>query len=402
MAESTWRRSPPPKLPANLQALLDDPWPRFSDAEMARRRAALESAMAARGVTHLLIYGAANSGTAVPWLTGWPVTTEAAVVMSSGVRDALYVQYYNHLPLARRETPNADVGWGGASTIATAAEEIRRRGGANGRIGVIGPLPFARRDDLAEATGAEIVNMMGDYVRLRLVKSAEELDWFRIGAALSDLAIDALLTELRPGLSERDLADIVERAYVPWGGRPGIHFFGVTSMADPDLEVPRQFASPRKVAAGDIVFTEITANFRDYGGQVLRSFAVGAEPTPLYRDLHAAAEAAFDAIVGCLRPGATPADIVAAGRVIEEAGFTICDDMVHGYGGGYLPPVLGLPSRREEPLPDLTLQAGMMMVVQPNVITKDGKAGVQTGECVLITETGAESLHAAPRGFLKL
>jgi len=402
MSDRTWRRSPPPKLPAALQTILDQPWPRFSDREMARRRAALESAMEARDVTHLLVYGAANSGTAVPWLTGWPVTTEAACVMSPGMRDALYVQYYNHLPLARRETPDADVGWGGASTIATVAEEIRRRGGAKARIGVIGPLPFSRRDALADATGAEIVDMMRDYVRLRLVKSDEELDWFRIGAALSDLAIDALLTELRPGLTERDLADIVERAFVPWGGRPGIHFFGVTSMAAPDLEVPRQFTSPREVAAGDIVFTEITANFRDYGGQVLRSFAVGAEPTPLYRDLHAAAEAAFDAIVGCLRPGATPAQIVTAGRVIEQAGFTICDDMVHGYGGGYLPPVLGLPSRREEKLPDMVLEAGMMMVVQPNVITKDGTAGVQTGECVLITETGAASLPAAPRGFLRV
>jgi len=31
----------------------------------------------------------------------------------------------------------------------------------------------------------------------------------------------------------------------------------------------------------------------------------------------------------------------------------------------------------------------------------DGKAGVQTGECVLVTETGIERLHAAPRGFLR-
>jgi Xaa-Pro aminopeptidase len=48
----------------------------------------------------------------------------------------------------------------------------------------------------------------------------------------------------------------------------------------------------------------------------------------------------------------------------------------------------------------MRLAAGMMMVVQPNVITKDGRAGVQTGECMLITERGCESLHRAPRGFL--
>jgi hypothetical protein len=40
----------------------------------------------------------------------------------------------------------------------------------------------------------------------------------------------------------------------------------------------------------------------------------------------------------------------------------------------------------------------MLVVVQPNVVTKDARAGIQMGECVLITETGAESIHTVPRG----
>ena len=84
--------------------------------------------------------------------------------------------------------------------------------------------------------------------------------------------------------------------------------------------------------------------------------------------------------------------------MIEEAGFTYYDDLVHGLGGGYLQPILGSPTRGHEPLPDMTLETGMMMVIQPNVITKDQRAGVQTGELVVITETGAESLHTVPRG----
>jgi hypothetical protein len=42
----------------------------------------------------------------------------------------------------------------------------------------------------------------------------------------------------------------------------------------------------------------------------------------------------------------------------------------------------------------------MMIVVQPNVITPDGKAGVQTGGCLFITETGAQTMHSASRGAL--
>ena len=46
----------------------------------------------------------------------------------------------------------------------------------------------------------------------------------------------------------------------------------------------------------------------------------------------------------------------------------------------------------------MTLEAGTIMVIQPNVITRDQTAGVQTGELVLVSESGAQSLHSAPRG----
>ena len=39
------------------------------------------------------------------------------------------------------------------------------------------------------------------------------------------------------------------------------------------------------------------------------------------------------------------------------------------------------------------------MVVQPNVITRDEKAGVQFGELVRVTKTGCESLHRYPMRF---
>jgi hypothetical protein len=39
------------------------------------------------------------------------------------------------------------------------------------------------------------------------------------------------------------------------------------------------------------------------------------------------------------------------------------------------------------------------VVVQPNVVTPDETAGVQTGELLLVTESGAERLHTAPRGL---
>jgi Xaa-Pro dipeptidase len=383
---------------AQVDELLRAGWPRFSDGERARRRAALAQAASAQGCDLVIVYGADRAGTAVQWLSGWPVTREAALVIdlrSGG--DVLFVDFHNHVPLATELGEDCEVRWAGPSMADTLVEELSRRGAAQRRVGLIGPVAFGLHARLVEAAGGA-VPMGAAYTRLRLVKSDEELDRLRVGAHLSDLAVLALRDGLRPGLVDHELSDLVERAYVPLGGTTHIHYFGITSMAAPGRGAPAQYTTGRKVCDGDVVVTEISAAFQGYSGQVLRTMTTAAELTPMYRDLHAVADAAFDAVCKVLRPGITAAEIVDASGVIEDAGYTIVDDLVHGFGGGYLPPVLGSRSRPAGPLPDLKLEAGMTLVVQPNVTTLDRRAGVQTGELMLVTESGAESLHGVPRG----
>ena len=386
-------------LPPRLQALLDAEIPRFSDGEMARRRGLVAAAMAEAGAEHLVFCGYNWAGSSVQWLTEWPATAEAVGVFSPGRPDAMFVQWINHAPLARRFADKAEiVEWGGESTIGKVIETLVRRGARTDGVAVIGPMRFDQHGALAEKFG-KIANLNRVYARLRAVKSEEELDWLRIGAVFSDAGMRGLRDAIKPGVSERELSDAIERAYVGAGGGTGVHYIGTTSMHASDLAVPRQFPLPRRVGKGDVVVAEITAEFYDHGGQVLRSFAVGEEPTPLYRALHDAADAAFAAIAAVLKPGAMPAEVIAASRVIEDAGFTIIDDLLHGYGGGYLQPILGSSNRPSGPIPETPFKAGQTVVIQPNVVTKDGKAGVQTGEFGVITEGGFESLQNFPRGF---
>lgn len=379
--------------------LLNQEYPKFSGHEMTRRREALEALLESKSVDQLLIYGVGGRGGAVTWLSQWLVTNEAQLVVTPGTQDALFIQYFNHVPLATKLASDADVAWGGASTISSSIGELRRRGARHDRVGVIGPLPIGATRHLEAAFGP-VVDLNADYNQLRLIKSSEEVDWFRLGARMADLSIEALSQELRPGISERDLVAIVEAAYHPYGGVNGIHYFAVNAMADPKYCVPRQHPSTRRIRRGDVVTTEITANFFDYGGQVLRTFSVGEDLSPLYRELHDVADAAYRDIVQCLTPGTHVDQLVQASRVIEEAGFTTFDDLVHGYGGGYLSPVLGSLSRTNEPVPDMLLQEGMMLVVQPNVVTTDYRAGVQTGECLLVTSEGPQRLHTSTRGAI--
>lgn len=376
-------------------------YPRFSDEELARRRAAIHGVMDERGTRHLVLYGANRFGSAVPWLTGWPVTREAAVVLTPAEPDVLLVQFHNHVPNARRLALDADVRWGGPSTIATVVEVLERHGAHGSTVAFAGPLTAGQRDALAASFG-DVEDLTGQITALRLIKSSEELEWIRVGAELSDRSIEALRREVVPGIAERDLAAIVEGAYLAEGGVNHIHYFGVTSMADPDRAVPAQFPSDRQIAAGDVLVTELSASFWDHPGQVLRTFTVAADPTPLYRELHDVAQAAFEAVAGVVRDGVHVAEAIDAAAVIEDAGFTTYDHLVHGFVGGYLPPVLGSRSRTLEASPDMTFRAGMTVVIQPNVITPDERAGVQTGELVHVTRDGVERLHRAPLGLARI
>jgi len=376
-------------------------YPRFSDGEMSRRRTALVAAMAERDVDHLVLYGAERSGSAIPWLTRWPVTREAIVVVTPSERDLLLVGFYNHVPNAERIATEAEVRWTGPNPMVTALEELRRRGAAGGPIGVVGPLGYRPHGALAGFAG-ELVPLDDAYVRLRLTKSDEELEWLRVGAELTDSAVRALHEQAEPGLDERRLGDIVERAYVARGGTTHIHYFGATPMSDSRQCVPAQWPSARRLERDDALTCEISASYWGYSGQLLRTFAVGAEPAPLYRELHEVADAAFDAIVARIRPGARAEELVEASSLIEEAGFTIRDDLAHGFVGGYLPPVLGRANRDPAEAPDFSLEVGMTVVVQPNVVTPDELAGVQTGELVLVGADGAERLHDFERGLLAI
>ena len=349
-------------------------------------------------VSHLVISGANRFGSGVQWVTNWPVTRDAMVLVQPGEQDVLLVQFYNHVPNARAIASEADVRWGGPSTATTMAEILARR--APARVGAIGPLTMGASSKLAGV--APLVDMNEAYTRLRMIKSPEEIEFLEVGAALTDRAMEAVATNARPGVSELELAAAVEASYRAEGAKDHVHYFAITNMDDPSQCVPAQHQARRAISAGDAVSAEISANYWDYVGQVLRTFTIAADATPLYRELHDTADAAFDAITSVLKPGATCQQVVDAASVIEDAGFTTYDDLLHGFVGGYLPPILGSKSRTVEPVPDITFEEGMTVVVQPNVITPDERAGVQTGGLVLITKDGCRSLHDVPRGLRRL
>lgn len=376
--------------------------PFFSASEYARRWASVHQLLESEGLDGLLLFGSAGGDAGVQYLSGWPPTREAWLVIHPGHAPTLLVNFYNHVPNAQRLAVLDDVRWAGLRSASGVVERLQESGLTSGRLGLVGSIPF--QVYLALQSGLPnlaLPDASPALTRLRLVKSEEELEYVRRAAALSDAAVAAVLREARPGLMEAELGPIAESAYLRDGGQNQIHYFGATSMAAPELCVPAQRPGSRVLQAGDVLFMEISAHIWNYAGQVLRTFSVADDPHPLYSELHRVAEETFDRVCDALHDGATAEEVVTAADWIECHGFTTCDDLLHGFVGGYLPPVLRSRSSLHEPIPDFVFREGMLVVVQPNVVTPDRRAGVQVGELVRIARSGVQRLHRAPRGLLR-
>jgi len=355
--------------------------------------------MRAADVDVLLAFGSRGAAHEVQYLSGYPVSGEAVLIFPVEGDPTLLVDYENHVPDARRLSVVEDVRARGEDAIGAALAVLREKA-RTGSVGVAGPLNFQRHAAMSGAVGAAPADLGKQLAQLRLIKSAEEMEMIRTGAALSDAALLALRREGRPGLSEHDLVAIVEASYLPEGGATHIHYLGATSMADPDLCVPRQFATGRKLKAGDVILTELSAASGGYYGQVLRTLTVAAEPTLEYSRLHELALAVYDEICNTIRPGASSETILDIAEKIHDAGLTVYDDLVHCAVGGVYAPFLRARLTTRGAGHRFTFEEDMVIVVQPNVVTPDHRMGVQVGDMLRVTARGVERLHSVPREIL--
>jgi Xaa-Pro aminopeptidase len=358
--------------------------------------------MESHSLRAVLLYGNRASHHEIQYLTNHAVAFEGLLLVTNRGEKVLWVRYANHVATAKVVSVVDDVRWGGDDVGETAAAELAKRGLAAARIGIGGPITHAQWSTLWRlCPEAELVDVQPQLTKQRLVKSDEEIAWARRGAELSDLAIEALAGDARPGLSEHDLAAIVQGAYYGLGGRTHIHYIGATPMSAPDLCVPSQVQSSRRLAAGDVILTELSAMHHGYWGQVLRCFAVASDPTPEYLRMHDVAAAVFNRLASRLRDGATSDELLDIGDDIHQAGYTICDDLVHMAVGGVYAPYLRTRRTAGAPRPAFVYRENMLVVLQPNVVSEDLQMGVQVGEMVLVTRTGIDRLHRVPLEFLR-
>jgi Xaa-Pro aminopeptidase len=376
-------------------------FPRFSAAEFARRLAAARAMMEAGGLDALIVYG--NSGISrhnhadIHYLSGFLGNRNNFLVVLPKAEPVLFVQSHNHVPNAR-EAAAIRTEWGGADSAVTVARHIADAGVLGGTLGYVGDVPVQTYITWERAqAGWEFKDVTAAFRRLRVVKSEEEVEWLRKGAALTDAAVENLIANVKPGMHEYELGGLIEAAGLARGGLPHLYYISTGPQDGSSPCVPRQNLSHRVIRRGDVINIEISVSYWGYSGQAHRPIFVQGEPSDLYKRLWDCSLEAYERGVKALRAGATSEDLLNASDVIAERGFTINDGYLHGFGIGLLPPSVGTrQSGLGVPKPPFRFEENMCVVLQPNVVTPDERAGVQLGNLFRITRDGAECLHSLP------
>lgn len=243
-----------------------------------------------------------------------------------------------------------------------------------------------------ESPHIELQSTSGIVGALRAIKDADELALLRRAIHISEKAFLLMRASLRPGMTELDVAYLLETAIRSFGGS-GTGFASIIAVGE-SAALPHYHPSTNKVTDGLPLLVDWGAKFQGYTSDMTRTLSVGTI-TPKMQQLYPVVLDAHLAAIDAIRPGARLCDVDAAARqVIDKAGYG--QAFSHGLGHG-----IGLQvheSPRMASIEQGELLEGMVITVEPGVYLP-GELGIRIEDDVLVTANGCEVLCSLPKGL---
>jgi methionyl aminopeptidase len=239
-----------------------------------------------------------------------------------------------------------------------------------------------------------------------ILKSRQEIEKMRRSNLIVAEILEALKSEVRPGVTTRELDEKATALLAKTKGRPafkGYNGYPAALCTSVNEEVVHGIPSDRVLREGDIVSLDFGVIFEDYFGDAAITLPVGRISSEAAELLRVAEEALKRAIEKA-RAGNRLQDISAAVQTeVENHGFSVVRDFVgHGIGRHLHEkpqiPNFGTAGR------GVRLQAGMTLAIEPMInaggyeveiledgwtaVTKDRSLSAHFEHSVAVTENG--------------
>jgi Xaa-Pro aminopeptidase len=231
--------------------------------------------------------------------------------------------------------------------------------------------------------------------KMLLIKEPSELVSMRAAMEISDRVFGEVVTMLRPGMREKDIAaEITYRQRL--AGADGDAFDPIVASGERG-SLPHARASDKTLKRGEMVTLDFGCTIAGYHSDLTRTVALGhatRQAREIYQLVRDGQEAAIAAAHGEMR--ASDLDAVAR-RVITDGGYGPAFSHSLGHGLG-----LHIHERpRVSSLSNDTLLSGSVITIEPGIYIP-GWGGVRIEDDILLTHTGNDILTAAPKDLMVL
>lgn len=323
------------------------------------------------------------------YLSGFTGSTAALIVTDKDCRMLVDPRYTVQ---ARRECQDVIVHeYAGKSTIAAAAElvnelDIKKLGYEANH------LTISSFRELRKNVRAEIkLRLTRDMVEnLRRVKDEREIELIRRAAAIADQAYTSIIGEIKPGMSEKDVALSIDFTLRKLGADK--EAFETIAAAGPNSACPHASPTNAVLQPGQFLKMDFGAKYMHYNSDITRTICLGkasAKQRKVYQIVLDAQLKAIEAIA----PGKIGKDIDAVARdYIASMGYG--KNFGHGLGHAIGIDVHDGPGFSTTS--DIVLKPGMVLTVEPGIYI-EGWGGVRIEDDVVVTETGAEVITTSPK-----
>jgi len=377
----------------------------FSDAEYAQRIGKLRAMMATKGVDTTLFTSYHNINYYSDFLYcsfgrfyGLVVTQDKVVLIAANIDGGQ--------PWRKGVCDRALIytDWQQGNYFRALAQEIPNKG----RVGLeFDHLPLERMDKIKAAVpGVEFVNIAADCMRMRMVKSAEEIEFIKNGAQVCDVGGAALVAAVHAGVPEHEVALASTQAMVREIAKRYPH----TELMDTwtwfqsgiNTDGAHNPVTTRKVQHGDILSLNCFS--------MISGYYTALERTLFFGDVDAASLRLWEINVRVheegqklVKPGVRCCDVAhALNKIYEEYGVLKYRTFGYGHSFGVLSHYYGREAGLEfrEDI-DTVLEPGMVVSIEPMIMLPEGMPGAggyREHDILVVTDTGHQNITGFPYG----
>ena len=231
--------------------------------------------------------------------------------------------------------------------------------------------------------------------QLRMVKDEEELEAMVAAQRIAERALEDILEEIRPGVTEKEIAARLQYLMLHYGASD--MSFDPIVVSGPNGSLPHGVPSEKTIQQGEFVTMDFGCVYHGYCSDMTRTVAVGfatEEMQTVYQTVLSAQKAG----IAAARAGLTGREVDGAARaVIDAAGYG--EYFGHSFGHGVGVEIHEAPNA--SPMNEKPLPAGAVISAEPGIYLP-GRLGVRIEDVILLTEDGCRNLTKAPKDLIVL